>query len=105
MYQVKPSEGYTIKSGFEAVAQQVLQLKQGVAQNEQIIAQMSAGAAQTEMAFAQMSAVLKEIRNEIQKHLDNVRSEVSVKLGEVHDKMNNINVEINGGTPPPACPP
>ena len=86
------------------MAQQVLQLKQGVAQNEQIIAQMSAGAAQTEMAFAQMSAVLEESREDIQKHFDNVRSEVSVRLGEVHNKMNNIKVEISGGSPTPACP-
>ena len=54
---------------------------------------MSAGAAQTETAFVQISIVLEENRKEIQKHFDDVRSEVSVKIGEVQAKMDNIKVE------------
>ena len=66
---------------------------------------MSAGVAQTKMAFAQMSTILEESREETPKHFDNVRLEVSVRLGEVYDKMNNIKAEINSERLPPACPP
>ena len=102
---MKPTEGYTIKSGFEAVAQQVPQLKQSMAQHDHFATQMSAGAAQTETAVMQISTVLDEYRKETQKHFDDVRSEVSVKLVEVNEKMSIIQAAFTGvpSAYPPGC--
>ena len=89
------------------MAQQVLQLKQSMAQHDQFATQMSAGAAQTETAVMQISTVLEENRKETQKHFDDVRSEVSVKLTEVNEKMGNIQAAFTGvpSAYPPGCGP
>ena len=103
LYQVKPAEGYTIKTGFEAIAQQVLEIKQNMTLNEQAVTQIAAGAAQTETVVMQISSALEDTRKDTQKQFDDVRSEVSVKITEVQYKMGNLQAEIAGV--PSAYPP
>ena len=80
LYRVKPAEGYTIKTNFEAIAQQVLEIKNDMALKEQILTQMTASNVQVETNFLQIASTLENARKDTQKQFDEVRSEASVKL-------------------------
>ena len=103
LYQVKPAEGYTIKTGFEAIAQQVVEIKQKMALNEQIFNQVAAGAVQTDIVVTQISSALEGARADTQKQFDDIRSELSLKITEVHDSVGGIRAELSGV--PTAFPP
>ena len=91
LYSVKPKEGNDILYGFAAVAEEIKQLKQSNGQNEQTIAQITTELAQSQQYFA---TVADASHKEVQKNLDEIRSEVSI-----------IKNEIDNAKPPMPNPP